>query len=252
MFAHNPCMAPSYPCAKHRIRTPWSSEAEKSTGDEKQPFRRQILKAAAGAMLALNGTVLVTAEPTGQSDWRLCEKCRAMFFNGYQSKGHCPAGGSHVAVGSTFSLPHDLRGTPTTQTDWRFCSKCEAMFYDGRPGKGRCGAGGSHVAQGFNFVLPHDVQGTTTTQAGWRFCSKCQVMFYDGLSGFVGKGHCAVGGGHEAQGYNFVLPHLVDTCSFCNDESCQCGPGTAAERCAAHGGHNPSMGANLGCDARPR
>jgi hypothetical protein len=30
-------------------------------------------------------------------------------------------------------------------------------------------------------------------------------MFFDGSQD---KGHCAHGGGHEAQGFNFVLPHI--------------------------------------------
>ena len=41
-------------------------------------------------------------------------------------------------------------------------------------------------------------------QADWRFCHKCHVMFFDG---FPQKGVCSAGGGHEAAGFNFVLPH---------------------------------------------
>lgn len=94
--------------------------------------------------------------PTAQTNWRCCQKCQAMFFNGYSNKGRCPAGGRHVADHTfPYVLPHDVPGTSTAQTDWRFCNKCHAMFFDGYPDKGRCAAGGSHVAQGYNFVLPH-------------------------------------------------------------------------------------------------
>jgi hypothetical protein len=41
-------------------------------------------------------------------------------------------------------------------------------------------------------------------QGAWRFCQKCHAMFFDG---FPNKGNCAAGGGHDAQGFNFVLPH---------------------------------------------
>jgi hypothetical protein len=41
-------------------------------------------------------------------------------------------------------------------------------------------------------------------QANWRFCHKCNMMFFDG---FPQKGVCPAGGGHEAAGFNFVLPH---------------------------------------------
>ena len=142
-----------------------------------------------------------------QSDWRFCQKCAVMFFNGRPNKGHCPAGGGHSAQGFMFMLPHDVGGTPTTQRAWRFCQKCTGMFYDGRPDKGHCPAGGAHEAEGFVFVLPHGVPGNEHAQTAWRFCQKCTGMFYDGRSD---KGRCPAGGGHEAQGFGFVLPHDLE------------------------------------------
>ncbi len=47
---------------------------------------------------------------------------------------------------------------------------------------------------------------SAATQDAWRYCRKCHLMFYDG---FPNKGRCAAGGGHVAQGFNFVLPHDV-------------------------------------------
>ena len=91
-----------------------------------------------------------------QPEWRVCEKCHGMFFNGYAEKGACPGGGGHVAQGFNFMLPHDVGGTATAQEAWRFCQSCHGMFFDGYADKGACAAGGGHVAQGFNFVLPHD------------------------------------------------------------------------------------------------
>ena len=44
------------------------------------------------------------------------------------------------------------------------------------------------------------------TQDQWRFCRKCNALFFNG---YPQKGRCAAGGGHVAQGYNFVLPHEV-------------------------------------------
>jgi len=88
-----------------------------------------------------------------QSNWRFCQKCQALFFDGYSAKGVCPAGGGHSAAGFMFVLPHDVSGSG--QADWRFCQKCYGMFFDGTPSKGVCSAGDSHLAAGFNFVLPH-------------------------------------------------------------------------------------------------
>jgi hypothetical protein len=49
-------------------------------------------------------------------------------------------------------------------------------------------------------------------QGDWRFCQKCFSMFFDGSPN---KGSCAAGGGHQAQGFVFVLPfHLDETATF--------------------------------------
>jgi hypothetical protein len=86
-----------------------------------------------------------------QYSWRYCEKCRAMFFDGGPSKGHCPAGGGHVSQGLNFGL--DLRSPAPahSQPGWRFCEKCFVLFYNDGTTKGVCAARGAHVAQGFLF-----------------------------------------------------------------------------------------------------
>jgi hypothetical protein len=43
-------------------------------------------------------------------------------------------------------------------------------------------------------------------QADWRYCHQCHAMFFDG---YPNKGVCPAQGGHEAVGYNFLLPHDV-------------------------------------------
>jgi len=144
------------------------------------------------------------AQSGGQPEWRYCGKCYSMFFDGFQDKGRCAAGGAHQAIGFRFVLPHDQPETPKAQRNWRYCGKCHGMFFDGFPQKGRCPAGAGHQAIGFNFVLPHDVPGTHKMQPAWRFCLKCSSMFFDG---FPQKGSCAAGGDHQAAGFNFVLPH---------------------------------------------
>ena len=139
-----------------------------------------------------------------QSSWRYCNKCHAMFYNGYQEKGACPANGQHEAAGFNFVLPHDVAATATTQSSWRYCIKCYMIFFDGYAQKGKCALGGGHTADGYNFVLPHDISASQSAQSSWRFCNKCYTLFYDG---YPQKGMCAAGGGHAAAGFNFVLPH---------------------------------------------
>ena len=154
-----------------------------------------------------------------QIQWRYCQKCRAMFFNGYADKGACSVGGGHEAQGYDFDLPYDLPETPKAQSAWRYCQKCHVMFFDGYPDKGHCAAGGGHAAQGYVFTLPHDLPETPYTQSAWRYCQKCHAMFFDG---YQDKGGCpgnrlmpSVGGhvrlgGHESAGYVFVLPYQID------------------------------------------
>jgi hypothetical protein len=79
-------------------------------------------------------------------------------------------------------------------------------------------------------------------QTDWRFCCKCGALYFDG---FLQKGACAAGGGHEAAGFIFILPHDVPDSAnaqrdwrFC--EKCQVMyfdgfPQKGA--CAAGGGH---------------
>lgn len=146
-------------------------------------------------------TTTFKAIDRGQAAWRFCFRCRSMFFDGFPTKGQCPAGGGHAAAGFVFYLPHDHAGPLGGQPDWRFCDKCFSMFWAGdSANQGLCRAGGSHNAQGFNFFLPHDHSGPGQDQ--WRFCDKCRVMFWNGEPN---KGVCSAGGGHNSQGFNFKL-----------------------------------------------
>jgi hypothetical protein len=154
-----------------------------------------------------------------QVEWRYCEKCHALFYNGFPTKGRCPGGiasiGGHTPQGFNFELSYDVPEIATAQAAWRYCSKCGVMFYDGYPDKGACIGGGGHTADGFNFTLPHDVAETPTAQAAWRYCGACHSMYYDG---YPAKGLCPANKqsnlergtyylGHTASGFNFVLPH---------------------------------------------
>jgi len=156
-----------------------------------------------------------------QSDWRNCQKCQGLFFNGFPIKGVCPAKGQHQqhdpSTAFNFDLPRDVPGTDHAQPDWRNCHKCQGLFFNGFPIKGVCPAGGQHQqhdpSKAFNFVLPHDVPGTNPTnpsQSNWRNCHKCQGLFFNG---FATKGVCPAGGQHEQHKpgtpFDFVLAHGI-------------------------------------------
>jgi hypothetical protein len=53
-------------------------------------------------------------------------------------------------------------------------------------------------------LWPSGALAQSGSQSDWRFCGKCNVMYFDG---FPDKGHCAGGGGHQAIGLVFLLPH---------------------------------------------
>jgi hypothetical protein len=137
-----------------------------------------------------------------QDNWRNCNKCSALFFNGYR-RGRCPAGGAHAGDNRNYKMIHDSPGSG--QPDWRFCNKCDSMFYDAYPEKGVCPTGGGHVAQGFNFWLRFDNRAPGEQE--WRFCSKCRVIFHN--RGGTNLGVCAAGGGHLAAGNRYVLDSSV-------------------------------------------
>jgi hypothetical protein len=42
--------------------------------------------------------------PLTQAAWRFCGRCFELFFDGFDEKGSCPAGGSHEATGFDFVL----------------------------------------------------------------------------------------------------------------------------------------------------
>lgn len=182
------------------------------------PSRRRLFKWGGG--LILGSRIRVFSPPaTAQGltvaperkGWRFCKKCQSMFnFASYagtdKDKGACAGGGKHELAGYDFYIPADVPGTPTRQNNWRECQYCRIMFYNGYREKGRCPATkrGHQPDMTFNFGLPHDIPGTPKAQNQWRFCNRCFALFYNG---YAGKGACPAGGGHLAQGYDFVVPH---------------------------------------------
>lgn len=95
----------------------------------------------------------VPENPRAQGAWRFCNKCHALFFDGYPQKGVCPAGAGHFAQGYVFVLPHDFTPPSVHQKNWRYCDRCHVMFSDDMRAKSRCPVGGNHHPEGVNFAL---------------------------------------------------------------------------------------------------
>lgn len=191
-----------YEKATEKAKTTRIAEAEKVSGEKATEASVPAKETGSDAKPNAEATPSPPPQSTDsvQAGWRFCHKCNSLFFDGYPSKGVCTAGEAHVAKGYNFVLPHDI--SSTGQADWRFCRKCNTMFFDGYHTKGVCPARppGAHEADGYNFVLP---RWRGPGQAGWFRCQKCQSLFFN----YSGTGVCPVGGGHEKEGVNLVLPH---------------------------------------------
>jgi hypothetical protein len=58
-----------------------------------------------GAHSAAGFNFVLPHDVSGEEpNWRFCDKCNVMFFDGTASKGVCPAGGGHNAQGFNFVL----------------------------------------------------------------------------------------------------------------------------------------------------
>ncbi|HEX8709604.1 MAG TPA: hypothetical protein VF723_15295 [Pyrinomonadaceae bacterium] len=80
----------------------------------------------------------------GQENWRWCNKCQGLFFAG-NSRGRCPAGGTHSPDGSgRYTLFEDAG---PGQNNWRRCNKCQGLFFAGNS-PGHCPAGEAHSLSG--------------------------------------------------------------------------------------------------------
>ena len=185
----------------------WSDVID--TGSRRRFLRRAALMGAWSAVATLTIDALsIRAYAATQDNWRSCDKCHMIFYNGYR-KSICPAGNRHQAsMIANYLLPYDVPATPQAQGAWRFCNKCESLFFDGYTPKGVCPAGQGHVAQGLVFVLRHDVNDRFADK-NWRYCTKCHALFYD-HSG-KDKGKCPAGGGHVEAGFNFVIEYQTSS-----------------------------------------
>ena len=71
-----------------------------------------------------------TEDSVHQGNWYKCLDCAMLFFDGYPTKGLCPAGGNHRRSDgvAAFLIPHISREEdPHDNGQWRFCVKCYGM-----------------------------------------------------------------------------------------------------------------------------
>ena len=87
----------------------------------------------------------VPSDP-GEHQWKVCSKCRMLFFGPNGFKSVCPADGAthNGSASPDYSLAlnvPDLVG----HNDWRRCFQCESLFFNPRQSTSVCPAGGIHL-----------------------------------------------------------------------------------------------------------
>lgn len=84
----------------------------------------------------------------GQTGWRHCHKCSALFFAENETKGVCPK--DHGTHDDSESGPYELIHTTVDSVihRWRWCSKCEQLFMAAENSATFCPRGGMHSSNG--------------------------------------------------------------------------------------------------------
>jgi hypothetical protein len=122
------------------------------------------------------------------TDWRFCDKCKALYFAPSIESSDCPAGGHHAHTSASFNfrLRHGAEGL-SHQGQWRQCMLCTGLFFDGNSTKGVCAAPvpPRHRPEEA-YVLSHSFNvnqpGDATHLPGFRLCIDCMGLFSENTS----------------------------------------------------------------------
>jgi hypothetical protein len=86
--------------------------------------------------------------PSGQDNWRWCNKCQGLSFAGNGPPRKCPMGGNHDLTGSgdyeLIQVDPSKPLRPQMQASWRWCNKCQSLYYAGNIAATVCLEGCSH------------------------------------------------------------------------------------------------------------
>jgi hypothetical protein len=133
----------------------------------------------------------------GQSNWKWCSKCQAMFYPGVVSSAPCAAGGQHFQPDKRdYSLALNTSAGTPSQDNWRWCKKCQSLNYAGNPA-GPCAGTGTHDNSGSgNYALRTGAFSPVPFSPGsfygdvqWKWCRKCQLLVVPGGGHCMGNGN---------------------------------------------------------------
>ena len=163
-------------------------------------------------MLLVDGDM---AGPDQQPLWRLCGKCRVLFYGPGAASSSCAAGGQHAISGtSVFAVQVDDGSSPTNQQGWRWCKNCQALFFALNASHGPCPAG-----------------------TGWKHDPSGSGHYNLPFVGVPWIGTYAFDGNLRVEGSNYTLGGQVDVFTkFTNGQSFHFERVTAIENQSAPGG----------------
>lgn len=142
----------------------------------------------------INDVELISIPPVNyQNRWRICSKCKGLFFAQGVEESICPEGGKHsFSIDSIgYSLAHDSNASG--QTGWRWCDNCQGIYFGPNIETSRCPNGGNHIMVGSGRYTIIKNNPNAPGQADWRWCGKCQGLFYGPN---FDKSNCPAGGKH--------------------------------------------------------
>lgn len=142
----------------------------------------------------INDVELISIPPVNyQNRWRICSKCKGLFFAQGVEQSICPEGGKHSFITDSirYSLAHDTNASG--QRDWRWCSNCQGLYFGPNIETSRCPKGGNHIMVGSGRYTIIKDNPKAPGQADWRWCGKCQGLFYGPN---IDESNCPAGGKH--------------------------------------------------------
>lgn len=109
---------------------------------------------------ARSGNYVLENTGPGQSGWRWCRKCAALWFSGNNVTTVCPAGDRHSVEGSPDYVLRTIDDPPQHgQEGWRWCRKCQGLHFAPTIGGRQCAAGGEHETRGSGAYVIEDLGG---------------------------------------------------------------------------------------------
>jgi len=125
---------------------------------------------------------------TYQVGWRLCTKCKSLFWGPGADKSVCPSGGkTHVMEEKKqYCLAHN---DPNAfgQAKWRWCKSCQSLFFAPKSETSICPANKTVTHKKFSgsgdYTIirnyPND-DPKAPGEGGWRLCKNCSGLFFAG------------------------------------------------------------------------